>query len=125
MNTSPPPSSAADRRRLSREARDAFPPMGVYAVRDLHGGRVRVGASRNAVAFLNRLRFELRQGTHADRDLQVAWNRDPASLSFEVVELVKQRTDPAFDYAEELRLLEELHREAHETAAAACEQELG
>jgi hypothetical protein len=28
-----------------------------------------------------------------------------------VLELVKQRTDPAFDYAQELRVLEQLHRE--------------
>jgi hypothetical protein len=28
-----------------------------------------------------------------------------------VLELVKQRTDPAFDYVEELRVLEALHRQ--------------
>lgn len=85
--------------------------MGVYAIRNLTTGRVRVGSSRHVHARLNRIQFELRLGTHADRELQEGWRQDPAGLSFEVVELVKERSDAAFDYAEELKLLEDLHRE--------------
>lgn len=103
--------SAADRRAAARRARDAFPPMGVYAIRDRRTGALRVAASRNVHAAINRIRFELRLGTHPDRVLQAAW-RDGGEerLAFEVLELVKERSDAAFDYAAELRLLEELHR---------------
>jgi hypothetical protein len=111
MTTHPHPMTSEQRRSLSRRARDAFPPMGVYAIRDARTGRARVGSSRNVHARLNRIQFELRLGTHADRDLQEAWRHDAERISFEVVELVKERTDAAFDYGEELRLLEELHRE--------------
>lgn len=102
---------ATQRRRRSREARDAFPPMGIYAVRDGSSGRVLVGSTRDVHARLRRMQFELRLGTHPDKDLQSAWRQDPARLSFEVLELVKQRTDPAFDYAQELRVLEQLYRD--------------
>jgi hypothetical protein len=100
-----------DRRRRARQARDAFPPMGVFAVRDRTSGRVWMGSSRDVHARLNRIQFELRLGAHMDKQLQAAWQQDPARLSFEVVALVKQRTDPAFDHDEELRVLEQLYRE--------------
>ena len=103
--------SSGQRRSLSRGVRDGFPPMGVYVIRDSRTGRVRVGSSRNVHARLNRIRFELRLGTHAERDLQQTWHLDPGRVVFEVVELVKERTEAAFDYAQEHRLLEALHRE--------------
>jgi hypothetical protein len=112
MNAAPHHRDAAERRRLSREARDAFPPMGVYAIRDSSTGCVRVGSSRNVFGTLNRAQFELRLGSHADKSLQSEWNLGGAGrFSFEVLELVKERDDPAFDYASELQALEQLYRE--------------
>lgn len=111
MSSRPAPPSA-ERRTLSRQARDAFPPMGVYAIRDRESGKVIVGASRNVTGTLNRIRFELRLGTHLDKALQSAWQQGGAErITFEVLEMVKERTDPAFDYAAELRALEQLHRD--------------
>jgi hypothetical protein len=105
------PHDAAERRRRAREARDAFPPMGVYAIRDRASGRAWVGSSRDVHARLTRIQFELRHGAHPDRQMQAAWRQDPASFSFDVLALVQQRVDPAFDYAEELRVLEQLYRD--------------
>jgi hypothetical protein len=105
------PPAAADRRQLARQARDAFPAMGVYAIRDQATGSVRVASSRNVHGTINRILFELRLGSHPDKALQAEWRRGgPERFSFEVLELVKERSDPAFDYAAELRALEELHR---------------
>ena len=104
-------SRSAHRRSLSRQARDAFPPMGVYAIRDAVTARVTVGSSRDVHARLNRIQFELRLGSHPDKGLQASWRQNSAHVTFEVVDMVKQRTDADFDYAEELRLLEQLHRE--------------
>ena len=104
--------SKTERRELARQARDAFPPMGIYAIRHRSGGRVILGSSRNVPAALNRAQFELRMGTHADRDLQAEWNRQGADgILFEVVELLKERQDPDFDYAGELKALEAVHSE--------------
>ena len=86
--------------------------MGIYAIRDRASGHLLLGASRNVHASLNRVRFELRMGTHADRVLQAEWNRSGADgLAFEVLEIVKEREDADFDYASELKALEEVHRE--------------
>jgi hypothetical protein len=112
MDSSVNQASRSARRAVARQARDAFPPMGIYAIRDRASAHLLLGASRNVHAALNRARFELRMGKHADRVLQAGWNRSGADgLVFEVLELVKERADADFDYAGELKALEQIHRE--------------
>ncbi len=119
MDSSSAAASRSARRAAARVARDAFPPMGVYAIRDRESGRVLLGASRNVHAALNRARFELRMGSHSNRLLQDEWDRSgPERFAFEVLELVKERDDPDFDYAGELQALEEFHRLALAEAAS-------
>lgn len=53
-----------------------------------------------------------------DRVLQAEWKRGgEAALSFEILEMVKERDDPDFDYAAELRGLEQIHRQLQGLAA--------
>lgn len=112
MDSSVNQASRPARRMAARQARDAFPPMGIYSIRDRTSGHMLLGASRNVHAALNRARFELLMGKHADRVLQAEWNRSGAAgLEFEVLELVKERKDADFDYAGELKALELIHRE--------------
>lgn len=112
MDSSANEASRSARRLAARQARDAFPPMGIYMIRDGASGHLLLGASRNVHAALNRARFELRMGKHSDRVLQAEWNRSGGDgLAFEVLELVKEREDAAFDYAGELKALEQIHRE--------------
>ncbi len=107
--------SRSARRVAARQARDAFPPMGIYAIRDRSSGHLLLGASRNVHAALNRARFELQMGKYADRVLQAEWNLSGAEgLAFEVLELVKEREEKGFDYAGELKALEQIHRELQE-----------
>ena len=99
------------RRTLAREVRDAFPPMGIYAIRARASGCSRVAASRNVHAALNRARFELRMGKYADRSLQAAFNERADDLTFEILELVRERQEADFDYAAELAALEQMYRD--------------
>ena len=112
MDSSANQASRSARRAVARQARDTFPPMGIYAVRDRASGHVLLGASRNVHAALNRARFELHMGKHADHLLQAEWKRSGVDgLAFEVLELVKERENAEFDYASELKALEQIHRE--------------
>ncbi|WP_284569235.1 GIY-YIG nuclease family protein [Xanthomonas graminis] len=75
-------------------------------------GHSLLGASRNVHAALNRARFELGMGKHADRVLQAAWNRSGLQgLAFEGLELMKGREDAGFDDAGEPKALERIYRE--------------
>ena len=117
MNTPHTPTPPT-RRELARQARDAFPPMGVYAIVETASGRARVKATRNLQAAMDRTRFELRLGSHPDKALQRLWNEGgEGAIRFQVLDRVKQRDDPAFDYAAELRALEQLHREELEAGS--------
>jgi hypothetical protein len=112
MDSSAKQASRSARRAAARQARDAFPPMGIYAIRNRASGHLLLGASRNVHAALNRARFELRMGKHPDCVLQAEWNRSGLDeLVFEVLELVKEREDANFDYGGELKALEQIHRE--------------
>jgi hypothetical protein len=112
MNSSAHQASPSARRAAKRQARDAFPPMGIYAIRDRASDHLLLGASPNVHAALNRARFELRMGKYADRVLQAEWNRSGVDgLAFEVLELVKERDDADFDYGSELKALEKIYRE--------------
>ena len=107
----PPPMPAARRRELARQARDAFPPMGVYAIRNLATGSVQVLASRNVPGAINRARFELQNHGCRNRQLQADWDRYGAeAIRFETLELVRERTEADFDYEAELQVLLELWR---------------
>lgn len=98
--------SAQARRELARQYKQAFPCMGIYAVRCEAAGLLRVGSSRNAEGVLNRLRFELVRGAHRDKALQQAWRTHGANaFRFEVIDRVKERDDPSFDYDAELASL--------------------
>jgi hypothetical protein len=104
MDSSANQASRSARRAAARQVRDA--------VRDRASGHLLLGSSRNVHASLNRARFELGLGKHADRVLQAAWNRSGVEgLAFEVLELVKERQDADFDYAGELDALAQIHRE--------------
>ncbi|TFZ07844.1 GIY-YIG nuclease family protein [Ramlibacter humi] len=106
-----PADTSARRRELSRAARDAFPPMGVYAIRNLETGATQVAASRNVPGAINRVNFELRQRTHRDRALQGAWDRlGEQGVRIDVLEMVRERSDPTFDHDAELAALLELWR---------------
>lgn len=103
---SSPPLSPQARRALVRDYKQSFPPMGVYAVRCEAAGLLRLGASRNVDGMLKRLRFELGNGAQRDAALAQAWARHGAQgFSFEVLDRVKERADPDFDYDAELQAL--------------------
>jgi hypothetical protein len=112
--------SPSARRQIARQVRDAFPRMGIYAIRDKETGKVLVGSSRNVDGALNRARFELRMRSHSDKALQAAWNSSgPERFAFEIVDMLKERDDPNFDYAKEMQALEQLYREELEKKAGA------
>lgn len=112
MDSSATQASRSARRDAARQARNAFPAMGIYVIRDRATGHMLLGASRGVHAALNRARFELRMGKHPDLALQAAWNGGGVeALSFEVLELLKEREKAHFDYAGELRALAQVHRE--------------
>lgn len=84
----------------------AFPAMGIYGIRHLDSGRMLLDKSTNLPGALNRHRMELKLGTHRNRALQADWlARGEAGFAFEILEQIKESSDPDMNYA---RLLDDL-----------------
>jgi hypothetical protein len=97
---------AADKRELKRRYREASPAMGVYVIRNRASGSTFVRASLNLEGAMQRDRFELNLNAHRDKRLLAEWQRDGADhFTFEIVDRLKKRDDPAFDYRDELEAL--------------------
>lgn len=95
------------RKALTQAYKMSLPPMGIFAIRSLGTGRMLMDQSANLTGALNRHRLELQLGTHRNKALMEDWRaQGEANFVFEVLEAIKQRPEPDFNYhAEMARLL--------------------
>jgi len=100
------------RSELKKHYLDTPPPMGIYVIRSLSSGCVIVEASMNIHAAMNRTRFELDRKAYRNKQLQQDWTAfGPDQCRFDIIDIVKRRDDPAFDYKAELAGLLAMWRE--------------
>lgn len=84
-------------------------PMGVFQIRNTINNKVFVDSSLNVPGKINRHMFSLRAGLHAAKLLQADWAEvGEESFVFEVLENVEPRSDANYDYAADVKTLEEL-----------------
>ncbi|SEF32575.1 GIY-YIG nuclease family protein [Variovorax sp. NFACC27] len=104
--------STESRRALVRQYKETPRPAGVYVIRNGSNGRVYVGGSLDVEGAMNRARFELNMRSHRNKALGQDWIEHGAGhFSFEVIDRVKERDDPAFDRKAELDRLLSLWQE--------------
>ena len=100
------------RRELVRKYKETVRPAGVFVIRNMLDGRVYVAGSLDVEGAMNRARFELGLRSHRNKALVRDWMAHGAEhFSFEVIDRVKERDDPAFDRTAELEKLLALWRE--------------
>ncbi len=97
------------KKELTRQYKQDMPLAGVYAIRNQTNQRVFVGASMQLEGALNRHRTELRLLTHRNAALLQDWRTHGAdNFTFDVLDTLTKREDPAFDYLSELAAMLEL-----------------
>ena len=98
-----------DKKQLKREYQQTPRPMGVFVIRNNLNDKVFVGSSLNLPGIINRHRFALERGLHANRRLQADWNEFGSdNFAFEIVDELSPGTDPQADHRKELAFLEDL-----------------
>lgn len=66
--------------------------MGVFLIRNIANDKVFVGAGLNLPGTMNRHRFQLGSGRHANQQLQADWNElGSSSFAFEIVDQLQPR----------------------------------
>ena len=103
---------ALRRRALARQYKRSRPVAGVFTVTNQANGRVFVGGSLQLESAINRMRFELKFRSHRNLALQQDWiSHGPDAFCFAVVDEIKERDDPSFDYRAELESMLTMWRE--------------
>ncbi len=83
--------------------------MGVFQIRCLANEKVFVGSTLNLPGIFNRHRAGLQAGIHQNKALQADWNAfGAAGFAFEILDELTPRPDPAYDYREDLTVLEDV-----------------
>ncbi|MCB0637846.1 MAG: GIY-YIG nuclease family protein [Lewinella sp.] len=88
------------------------PTMGVFQIRNTVNGKVLLDGSLNIRAKWNRIRTELKFGTHRNKALQQDWNtQGEADFEFSVYATLEVKEGEAPNLAKDLQLLTEMTRE--------------
>lgn len=83
--------------------------MGVFLIRNNLNDKVFLGVSLDLPGIINRHKFALNAGVHANKALQADWNEFGAeNFAFEIVDELTPRAGAAVDYRAELESLENL-----------------
>ena len=98
-----------NRKEMINEYKQTIQPMGIYQIKNMVNGKIFIGSSKDLKGIINRNRFQLKNGLHMNRAMQKDFNEGGGgSFSFEILDRLKPREDMKSDYAEELKLLEEM-----------------
>ena len=99
----------ADKAELKRKYKQTLTPMGIYIIKNIVNGKILIGKSKNIPGRINRHKFELEHGSENIRDLQKDYNQVGLSnFSFEMLDQLEPKEDPAYNYTDDLTVLLEL-----------------
>lgn len=99
----------AEQKARKKAYQQSHRPMGIWAIRNLVNDKVLIGASLNLSGMHNRNLSQLQWNGHPNKALQADWNELGSDrFSFEILDEISPRPDPAYDYRADLVLLEEM-----------------
>jgi hypothetical protein len=98
-----------DRKAMTRAYKNTPRQAGVYRVRNKVHDKSFVGTAQDLPGVLNSQRFQLRLGSHMNRELQKDWNElGPDAFEFDVLDTLEPQDTPGYSPADDLKALEAL-----------------
>ena len=98
-----------DKSELKKNYKQTLQPMGIYIVKNLVNNKVLIGSSKNLPGRINRFKFGLKYGGESNRELVADYKKyGEENFRFEVLDELKPKDDPSYDYSEDLKVLEEM-----------------
>lgn len=96
-----------DRKKAIRDYKNIVRDKGIFAIRNTQNGKVYLASTLNLYSVFERNKFQLTLGSHTCKPLQKDWQAcGENSFVFEVLEKLPLKDDPAYDYDEDLKILE-------------------
>ena len=98
-----------DKKELKKQYMQTLPPMGIYQIKNLINWKIFIGYSKNLHGKSNSYKFQLNSGLHINRELQEDYIKyGEENFSFEVLDTLEPKDDPAYQYDDDLKTLEDL-----------------
>jgi len=96
-------------KQLKEEYKQRPLTLGVFLIRNTVSNRIFLASGQNLTGIINRHKFDLRHGSHKNKELQADWNESgAANFAFEIVEQIEPPTEGHFDVKQELRFMEDM-----------------
>ncbi len=99
-----------NKKELKKQYKATSPKMGIFQIKNLVNGKIFIGWGMNAQGKINSHKFQLEQGSHPNSELQKDFKQyGSEKFSFGVIDyLDPKKDDMDYDYAQDLKLLEEM-----------------
>ena len=96
-----------NRKEKINEYKKSIQPMGIYQIRNRVNGKIFIGSSKDLRGILNRIKFQLKNNLHINKDMQKDFNEVGAvNFSFEILDYLEPKENMKGDYTKELQTLE-------------------
>ena len=107
--TSLPEPLNADKKQLKKDYQQTPRAIGVFLIRNNVNDKVFLAAGVDLHGLINRHKFELKNGSHPNKQLQADWNESGShNFAFEIVDELSPRAGDEVDYRAEAAFLENL-----------------
>ena len=94
---------------IKREFKERKKQAGIFQLRNVVSNKVLLGSSLNLEGLWNSNSFQLRIGTHKNKELQKDWDKYGSDkFVFEIMEVIEDKNDPNFNIEDELTLIEQI-----------------
>lgn len=98
-----------DKTELKKQYKQTAVPMGIYKITNLTNGKFFIGQSKNLPGRINRHKFALKFGSEEIADLQSDFRKyGEENFTFEILDYLKPKDEPGYDYTEDLECLLQL-----------------
>ncbi len=98
-----------DKKEVKKNYKQTAPPMGVYQIKNLVNGKIFIGSSKNIPGRINRHKFALQFGSEEIKELLIDYKEyGEKNFSFDILDQLKPKDEPGYDYTEDIEVLEEL-----------------
>ena len=108
-----------NRKEKIKAYKQSVQPMGIYQISNKINGKIFLGSSQDLKGILNRVKFQLRNNLHVNRDMQNDFNEvGEANFSFDILDYLEPREDMQGNYKKELQILERMWLEKLQSSNA-------
>lgn len=98
-----------NRKEKIKAYKQSIQPMGIYQIKNKANGKIFLGSSKNLKGILNRVRFQLKNNSYTNKDLQKDFNVfGETNFSFDILDYLEPKEDTQGDYTKELKTLESM-----------------